>query len=94
MSILRISADSLPIAAGPYQTTASSSNELVMESFRKYYKGASQIDRIVWKAYPTVRTAWAAMMRGEIDFLMELPRDAVEFIEPETSVQVFPFLRN
>jgi len=94
VSILTISPGSAPIAAGPYQTTSSSSNELVMQSFRKHYKGPPQIDRIVWKAYPTVRTAWAAMMRGEIDFLYEVPRDAVEFIEPETSVEVFPFLRN
>jgi peptide/nickel transport system substrate-binding protein len=92
--ILKILPGSRPIAAGPYQTVTSSSNELVMQSFSKYYKGPPQINRIVWKAYPTVRTAWAAMMRGEIDFLYEVPRDAVEFIEPETSVQVFPFLRN
>ena len=28
------------------------------------------------KAYPTVRTAWAAMMRGEIDFLYEVGPEA------------------
>ena len=48
---------------------------------------------VVWKAYLTVRSAWAAMMRGEIDFCMKSP-EALEFIEPEASVQVFPFLRN
>jgi peptide/nickel transport system substrate-binding protein len=94
VSILRESPGSPALGAGPYQTITSSANELVMQSFPKYYRGAPKIDRIVWKAYPTVRTAWAAMMRGEIDFLYEVPRDAVEFIEPETSVQVFPFLRN
>ena len=46
------------------------------------------------RSYPTVRTAWAAMMRGEIDFLYEVPPDAVEFIEPEDSVKLFSFLRN
>ena len=94
VSILRTLPGSPAVGAGPYQTMTSSANELVMQSFPKYYKGAPKIDRVVWKAYPTVRTAWAAMMRGEIDFLYEVPRDAVEFIEPETSVQVFPFLRN
>ena len=34
------------------------------------------------------------MMRGEIDFLYEVPPEAVEFIEPESSVSVFSFLRN
>jgi len=65
-----------------------------MRAFRNYYRGIPQIERVALKSYPTVRTAWAAMMRGEIDFLYEVPRDALEFIEPETSVQVFPFLRN
>jgi peptide/nickel transport system substrate-binding protein len=94
VSILKNLPGAPSIAAGPYQATQSSSNELVMQSFAKYYKGQPKVDRIVWKAYPTVRTAWAAMMRGEIDFLYEVPRDAVEFIELENSVQVFPFLRN
>ena len=43
-----------------------------MRRFPDYYRGAPTIDRIVWKSYPTVRTAWAAMMRGEIDFLYEV----------------------
>ncbi len=94
VSILKTPEGSPAIATGPYAATSSSPNELVMQSFAKYYKGSPQIDRIVWKAYPTVRTAWAAMMRREVDFLYEVPRDAVEFIEAETSIQVFPFLRN
>jgi peptide/nickel transport system substrate-binding protein len=94
VSILKISEASSPVGAGPYRVTSSSENELVMQAFPKYYKGTPQIERVVWKAYPTVRTAWAAMMRDEIDFLYEVPRDAVEFIATETSVQMFPFLRN
>jgi peptide/nickel transport system substrate-binding protein len=65
-----------------------------MRSVPTYYRGRPVIDRLVWKAYPAVRTAWAAMMRGEIDFLYEVSPDTLEFIEPETSVHVFPFLRN
>ena len=34
------------------------------------------------------------MMRGEIDFLYEVGPDALEFIQTEASVSVFPFLRN
>jgi peptide/nickel transport system substrate-binding protein len=34
------------------------------------------------------------MMRGEIDFLYEVGQDTEEFIQGESSVAVFPFLRN
>jgi peptide/nickel transport system substrate-binding protein len=83
-----------PIGTGPFVITSTADNELVMSSVTSYYRGKPAIDRIVWRSYPALRTAWAAMMRGEIDFLYEVPPGAVEFIEPEGSVQVFPFLRN
>lgn len=83
-----------PIGTGPFITTSRANNELVMLAVPNYYRGKPAIDRIVWRSYPALRTAWAAMMRGEIDFLYEVPPGAVEFIEPEASVQVFPFLRN
>jgi len=82
------------IGSGPFVTTSTSPTEIVMTSVPTYYRSEPVINRIVWRAYPTVRTAWAAMMRGDIDFLYEVPPDALEFIEPEESVSVFPFLRN
>src|SRR5437773_4035180 len=65
-----------------------------MKSFPSYYRGAPKIDRIVWKSYTTARTAWAAMMRGEIDFLYDVAPDALEFTRNAGSVQDFYFLRN
>jgi peptide/nickel transport system substrate-binding protein len=94
VSILKLKSGGPAIGAGPYVPESSSQNELTMRAFRQYYRGTPQIDRIVWKAYPTVRTAWAAMMRGEIDFLYEVGQDTREFIQGETSVAIFPFLRN
>jgi peptide/nickel transport system substrate-binding protein len=94
VSILKIQDGKPPVGTGPYVTVAGSGNELVMRAFERYYRGKPQIDRIVWRAYPTVRTAWAAMMRGEIDLLYEVGPEVREFIEPEASVRVFPFLRN
>jgi peptide/nickel transport system substrate-binding protein len=82
------------IGTGPFVSGTTSGNELRMNAVSNYYRGKPAIDRVVWKSYAAVRTAWAAMMRGEIDFLYEVAPEAVEFIEPEASVQVFPFLRN
>ena len=81
------------IGTGPFVTTSGSSEQIVMSSFRNHYRGVPQIQQIVWKPYPTLRTAWAGMMRGEIDFLYEVGQDAVEFVEGESSVSTFAFLR-
>lgn len=79
---------------GAFVTTSTSNGEVEMSAVPNYYRRKPAIERIKWKAYPTVRTAWAAMMRGEIDFLFEVSPDTLEFIQSEASVQVFPFLRN
>lgn len=82
------------IGTGPFVTTSTAASEIVMTAVENYYRGKPGIDRIEWKAYPAVRTAWAAMMRGEVDFLYEVGPDAVEFTRGESSVNVFPFLRS
>jgi ABC-type transport system substrate-binding protein len=43
--------------------------------------------------YPTQRNAWTALMRGEVDMLHEVSRDAAEFVEAETSLSRYSFRR-
>jgi peptide/nickel transport system substrate-binding protein len=83
-----------PIGTGPFMMVSNNDNQIVMNSVRNYYRGKSRIDRIVFRAYPTVRTAWAAMLRGDIDFLYEVAPEAVQFMQGETSVKSFSFLRS
>lgn len=78
---------------GPY-ITGDGSEEVVMNAFRNYYRGVPLADRILWKSYPTARTSWAAMMRGEIDFLYEVSPDALEFLQVEDAIDEFSFFRS
>jgi peptide/nickel transport system substrate-binding protein len=94
VAIAKIAKDGQQVGTGPFHITSSTNSQVTMTSVGRYYRGKPQIDQLVWKAYPTVRTAWAAMMRREIDFLYEVGEDAREFVEGEASTQVFPFLRN
>ena len=82
-----------PVGTGPYVTVSTSDNQITMKAFPGYYGGAPAIASVVWKPYPTVRTAWAALMRGEVDFLYEVGQDTLEFVQAENSVRVFSFLR-
>jgi peptide/nickel transport system substrate-binding protein len=52
-----------------------------------------QINTLVWRPYPTVRTAWAAAMRGDVDFLYEVGPETREFLQSEASVELYTFLR-
>jgi peptide/nickel transport system substrate-binding protein len=79
---------------GPYVSAPPIEGQIALLAFERYYRGTPNIGRVVVRPYPTVRTAWAAMMRGEIDFLYEVGQDAREFIEGEASTTVFPFLRH
>ena len=60
------------VATGPFTVQATSGTEVSMTAVPNHYRGKPSIDRVVLKAYPAVRTAWAAMMRGEVDFLTRL----------------------
>ena len=82
------------IGTGPFVTTSTSDGEVVMTAVSNYYRGRPKADRVTLKSYPTVRTAWAAMMRGEVDFLYEVGPEVVEFVQGESSLTVFRFLRN
>lgn len=91
--ISKRSGDRSIIGTGPFIVQSSSPEEIVMSTFAGHYLGAPQVDRIVWKPYPALRTAWAGMMRGEIDFLYEVSQESAEFVQGESSVNTFSFLR-
>jgi len=77
VAIQKTHSGGLSIGTGPYVTSSTSQNELVMTAFSRHYRGTPKIDQIVWKAYPAVRAAWAAMMRGEVDVLYEVGPEAL-----------------
>jgi ABC-type transport system substrate-binding protein len=92
--ITKTDAKGRDVGTGPYVVASTSTDELSMAAFPRYYRGIAAIDGLVWRLYPTVRTAWAAMMRGEVDFLYEVGPESREFLELETSVALYPFMRN
>ena len=93
VAIQKIQADGVSVGTGPYVTTSTSQDELMMSAFSKYYRGSPKIAQVRWRSYSTVRTAWAAMMRGEVDVLYEVGPEALEFMRGE-SVEIYPFLRS
>ena len=93
VAIVKVREGMSPSGTGPYSIISAAGNQLVMTSHKQHWRGKPEIESIVWRAYPAVRTAWAAMMRGEIDFLYEVGPEAVEFLQGEAGVSLRPFLR-
>ena len=74
---------------GPFARQDQREDAFTLVANPTYYRGRPSIDQVSVRTYPTVRTAWAAMMRGEIDFLFDVPMGARELVEAESSVNLF-----
>lgn len=81
------------IGTGPFKVASSSREEIVLEPHESYYMGRPQIDRLIIQPYPTLRTAWASLMREEIDVLFDLAHGSAEFVGTE-NVAFYSYLRN
>ena len=78
---------------GPFERVKSGGSQTIFRSFRNYYRGRPALDEIDVSTYPTQRGAWAALMRGDIDMLHEVSRQATEFVSAETTVNSYSFAR-
>jgi peptide/nickel transport system substrate-binding protein len=80
------------IGTGPFVVSGPEhANE--MRANGDYYLGRPTIDRIVVTSYPTMRAAWAEMLRSNIDMLYELSADAASSMQDAKTVSTFTFTR-
>ncbi|HZP48388.1 MAG TPA: ABC transporter substrate-binding protein [Vicinamibacterales bacterium] len=78
-------------STGAFMTSPTSPTELVANP--SYHLGRPQLTRIEIKAFPSVRSAWAELLRNNIDMLYEVGSDALDSLEGATNVAVFTFTR-
>ena len=79
----------LDIPAGPYRLVTQSENGVELERFDNYYLGTPSIPRVVLRPFDTLRTTWARLLREELDFVYEVPPEAIEFIRSD-EVKIAP----
>jgi peptide/nickel transport system substrate-binding protein len=80
------------VGTGPFKIVATKPN-IRLQAFDKYYRGRPSVEEIEIEGYPSLRKAWASMMRGDIDMLHGVSRDAVDFVQAETTVHTYSFPR-
>jgi peptide/nickel transport system substrate-binding protein len=76
---------------GPYVPDPTTSE---LKANPRYYFGQPAIQRITFAQYPSVRTAWAELLRGNVDMLYEVNADALDSLQAATNVAVFSFPRH
>ena len=80
------------VGTGPFSVVSLSKDELVLGANRYYHQGPPAVDRVVVRSYDALRTAWAEMMRGRMDFLFEVGPDSAEFLSDQPSIDVRTFV--
>jgi peptide/nickel transport system substrate-binding protein len=74
-------------ATGPFKAEPNSATELVANN--SYYLGRPNIQRVQVLNFPSIRTAWAELLRGQIDMLYEVGTDALASLQSSNTVTVF-----
>jgi len=85
-----VAAGTGPFTPKPLPTTA----PLELQATGDYYLGRPGIDKITVTPYPSLRAAWADLLRGNIDMLHEVNTDALDSLQGSTAVSVFSFVRH
>src|SRR4051812_30163349 len=59
----------------------------------RYYLGRPIVDRISVNSYPTVRSAWAELLRDHLDMLYDVGTDALDSFERSNKIAVYTYVR-
>jgi peptide/nickel transport system substrate-binding protein len=85
--------DAADISTGPFMLV---SRAPVVQAIRfdDYHGGKSPLDGVRIVTYDSHRSAWAALMRQEVDVVQEVSRESVEFMEGATNVKTYTALQS
>ncbi len=80
------------IGAGPFKLR-SRTPTVKADRNDEYYAGRPGLAHIEIIPYDRQRTAWAGMMRGEVDMLQEVARESVDFFEGASDIRTVASIR-
>jgi peptide/nickel transport system substrate-binding protein len=78
----------IPVNDGP-----ASEDVVRLAAFGDYYRGRPAIDFVELNRFQEQRSAWAALLRGNIDAVHEVSPSATDFVQAQTTVKMFPHTR-
>lgn len=84
--------DSAQLGTGPFRLV-STREEIRTERFENYHAGVPLFPGVLVLTYDTQRSAWAALMRDEVDAVQEVSRDSVEFMQGASELRTYSALQ-
>jgi peptide/nickel transport system substrate-binding protein len=79
------------IATGPFMVVPDSTTQL--RANRQYQGARPAINDINIQTFPSIRGAWAELLRNHLDMLWEVGPDALDSLGSSTNVSIFTFIR-
>jgi peptide/nickel transport system substrate-binding protein len=79
------------IGTGPFRQVGDDGAE--MQAYSRYYGGPPAVSRIEIRPYPSVRSAWAEMLRNNVDVLYEVGIEALDSLGRSSEINIFTFDR-
>jgi peptide/nickel transport system substrate-binding protein len=83
--------DAPDVATGPFRLI-SRSPRVEVQRFEQYHAGRSALAGARIEPFDTQRAAWAALIRGEVDVVQEVSRDAADVLE-SSNIETFRSLQ-
>jgi peptide/nickel transport system substrate-binding protein len=80
------------VGAGPFQMV-SRPPRFEARRFDRYHGGQTALAGVRVITYETQRSAWAALMREEVDVVQEVNRESVEFMENSSRIRTYSSLQ-
>src|SRR3954467_15375868 len=80
------------VGTGPFIVTDPKS-AAELRANTTYAAGKPGIDRVSFESFPSVRAAWAEMLRGRLDMLWEVAPDALDSLQASTNIAIFTYTR-
>jgi peptide/nickel transport system substrate-binding protein len=74
---------------GPFYADASTPDEMQLTANPHYFAGKPNIERVIIRGYTSLRSAWADMLRNQVDLLYEVGPDTVDLLQGANAVRVF-----
>jgi peptide/nickel transport system substrate-binding protein len=80
-----------PVGTGPFMALQGTSE---LKRNDGYYLGRPFIERLIVTNYPSIRTAWAELLRHNLDMLYEVAADAIGSLERSSTISTFTYTRH
>lgn len=79
--------------AGAFVPISTGDDSVSFRAFDRFVLDPPTVETLEVKVFPTWRTAWGAMLRGEVDGLWEAPTDAIDFLEAASEFRIYSTVR-